>query len=266
MDHEAGYLSVLGTMRRPLQCSLGTAWVGNFIAREDAQGGSPIQLSIPAPSGPGRLVIQPLLTGNVTWDWALDTFMDTDRARALVLQDAVFSEALLPPEGLVALPWLNRPNPWAAANGATCLVGIGPSADRSDLLRAVAAGMAFELRRVFEAVAARRTIRSVVLSGGASKGRHFRRLIAALFEPVPALLVEGEDWMGSRGCLHAFGSGAAAAEVSAIAPPGPSESAAIRRAYGVYRRIFERFYGDVKAGKPYAVAGGRRPERSGARR
>ncbi|HIE10420.1 MAG TPA: hypothetical protein EYP62_02290, partial [Kiritimatiellae bacterium] len=36
---------------------------------------SPFQLVLPSPVGSGHLVVQPLLTGNVTWDWALQTFV-----------------------------------------------------------------------------------------------------------------------------------------------------------------------------------------------
>jgi xylulokinase len=256
MDHEAGYLSVLGTMRRPLQCSLGTAWVGNFVVPDGFAGGSPFQLSIPSPAGPGRLVIQPLLTGNVTWDWALETFSGEGGRRALEEAERIFSEALLPPDGLTALPWLNRPHPFEpGANGAACFIGLGPSATRADLLRAVAAGMAFELARVFEALIERRTIDGVVLSGGASKGRHFRRLIAALFRPIPVSRVIEEDWMGARGSLFGLSKRIAAAGAERLAAPPAGEVAAIRRAFEVYRRAFERIYGDVPAGKAYSLEG-----------
>ncbi len=254
MDHEAGYLSVRAATRRPLQCSLGTAWVGNFILPPGSEGGSPFQLAIPSPAGEGRLVIQPLLTGNVTWDWALENLVDGGRARALAKGDAVFSEALLPPPGLVALPWWNRPHPFErGSNGAGCIVGLSPSTTRADLLRAVAAGMAFELARVFEALPAHRVIDGVILSGGASKGRHFRRLIAALFRPIPVFRVTDEDWMGSRGCLFGLSPRAASAAVERLGIPAGTEVAAIRRAFEVYRRTFDRIYGDIPAGRPYGI-------------
>ena len=265
MDHEAGYLSALSAAKRPLQCSLGTAWVGNFVVSEGSAGGSPFQLAIPSPAGAGRLVIQPLLTGNVTWDWALETLVDSDRARALEKASRIFAEALLPPAGLAALPWLNRPNPFVPGqNGAAAVVGMSPSTTREDLLRAVAAGMAFELARVFEAPAARRAFDGIVLSGGAAKGRHFQTLIAALFRPIPAFRVTEEDWMGARGALHGLRPEVSSAAVEKVKPSPGTDLPEIRRAYETYRKTFDRLYGHVAAGQAYTF--GRPASSSGASR
>jgi sugar (pentulose or hexulose) kinase len=254
MDHEAGYLSVAGTTARPLQCSLGTAWVGNFLVPEGSGGRSPIQLSIPSPLGPGRLVIQPLLTGNVTWDWALETFAGGGRARALAAADRIFAEALLPPAGLAALPWLNRPNPFLpGALGAGCFVGASPTTTRADLLRAAAAGMAFELRRVFDSLVAKKAIDGAVLSGGASKGRYFRELIAALFRPIPTFRAVEEDWMGARGSLYALSPAVVSVAAERVELPEGFDIAAVRRAYDGYLRTFARIGGDVPAGRPYEI-------------
>jgi sugar (pentulose or hexulose) kinase len=261
MDHEAGYLSALEAAGRPLQCSLGTAWVGNFVVSEDSAGGSPFQLAIPSPAGKGRLVIQPLLTGNVTWDWALATLVDADRARALEKAGRIFSEALLPPEGLIALPWLNRPNPFdPGRNGAGAIVGMSPSTTREDLLRAVAAGMAFELARVFEAPAARRAFDRIVLSGGAAKGRHFQALIAALFRPIPTFRVTEEDWMGARGALHGLRPEVSLAAVERVKLPPGIDVDSIRMAYQCYLRTFDRLYGLVAAGRAYSFRPIRNPQ------
>ena len=83
IDQEAGYMSAAGVSESPLQCSLGTAWVGNFVLPDDTTGGSPTQMVLPAPVGNGRLVVQALLAGNVTWDWGLQTLLDADHVRAL---------------------------------------------------------------------------------------------------------------------------------------------------------------------------------------
>ena len=252
MDHEAGYLSVATTSRRPLQCSLGTAWVGNFVVPERSSCGSPSWLPIPSPAGPGRLVIQPLLTGNVTWDWALETWVDPDRGRALARQDEIFRESLLPPRGLVAIPWLNRPNPLeTAANGAGCLLGVSPATTREDLLRATAAGMTCELARVLDAVKSRRRVSALILSGGASKGEHFRRLLSALFAPLPCFRVTEEDSMGARGCLHAFGGPASRARVARAEAPRARDARDILDGYATYLRAFDRLLGGVPAGRPF---------------
>ncbi|GAF76003.1 unnamed protein product, partial [marine sediment metagenome] len=65
MDHETGYLSAVGLSHRPLQCSLGTAWVGNFIIPEIAGDKAPLVLVMPAPLGKGQLIVLPLAAGNV---------------------------------------------------------------------------------------------------------------------------------------------------------------------------------------------------------
>ena len=253
MDHEAGYLSVAPISDRPLQCSLGTAWVGNFCLPEEMVGTSSSQFAIPAPHTPGELIIQPLLTGNVTWDWALDQFVDTNNRRALEKQAAIFDAALLPANGLVALPWLNRPNAWEPdVLGSACLLGMGPSTDRTDMLRAVAVGMCYELARVFDAVQSSGTIDSVVLSGGASQGTNFQTCVSGLFADVPVYQVEDAAWMGTRGVLHAFGGDVAQARVRPISAQD-FDPAALRQGYNSYLEAFNRLYQHVTAGQAYAV-------------
>ncbi|MCX7934365.1 MAG: FGGY family carbohydrate kinase [Planctomycetota bacterium] len=83
MDQEAGYLAVTPVSRRPLQCSLGTAWVGNFILNCHEQWRDPFQLTIPSPQGRGYLVMQPLLTGNVDLLRAVAASMVCEMHRAL---------------------------------------------------------------------------------------------------------------------------------------------------------------------------------------
>ncbi|HOF89452.1 MAG TPA: FGGY-family carbohydrate kinase, partial [Armatimonadota bacterium] len=249
IDHEAGYASAAYVSAKPLQCSLGTAWVGNFPLPDDTTGHSPYQLVLPAPVGEGRLIIQPLLTGNVTWEWALATLLDADGGAALARAEAIFAAALLPRPGLTFLPWLHRPHPFADALGAGCFVGLHTSTDRAEMLRAVAAGMSFELARIFHAVKARGEIDAVVLSGGASKGSYFRALLAALFAPLPIHRIVEEDWMGARGSLHAFGTPASRSAVRPVATAAAAD--AIRDGYARYEATFARVYGHVRAGKAF---------------
>ncbi|MCX6907791.1 MAG: FGGY-family carbohydrate kinase, partial [Verrucomicrobia bacterium] len=185
-DHEAGYLSVLHVSRQPLECSLGTAWVGNFVLPPAFRGGSPFQLCIAAPTGNGRQVIMPLMTGNVTLDWALSTFVHADHPTALARAAGLLSKQMLPPQGLVALPWLNRPNALRPAHaGSAAFFGIGPATTPADLFRAVVAAMAFEFARVLDRVAKSGAVDSLVLCGGTAKSAHIRSLFAALFAPMP---------------------------------------------------------------------------------
>lgn len=254
MDHEAGFLSASQASERPLQCSLGTAWVGNFQVPEPSFGRTPFQFSIPSPAGPGRLVIQPLLTGNVTWDWALRTFVSKNPKQALARQAAILERGILPPAGLVAVPWLNRPNPLDPALLGGCgIIGASPSTTSDDLLRAIVAGMGYELHRIFDAVARHGAVDRVVLSGGASKSPHFRQLIAALFAPLPAYHLDDAAWMGARGCLAAFSRKAAEAEAVRISIGQKLNPDALAAGRLLYQDVFSRLYGHVCAGSAYTV-------------
>ena len=279
MDHEAGYLSAVGVSRRPLQCSLGTAWVGNFAMPESARWRSPAQLVLPAVVGEGWLVVQPLLTGNVTWNWALAELVDRDQRKALAKLDAIFPSTssglqavsqsnrgreLLPPEGLVALPWFNMPNPLApAALGGGCFFGLNAQTSREDLLRALAAGMAYEFRRVFREVAERRVADSVVLGGGAGKGAFFRTLFAALFAPLPVFHPEEADLCGARGTLWAFDPRVARAAVRRVPAPPAALRARIERGYERYLAVFERLYGGAALGGAIHIGGSSTLRRKG---
>jgi sugar (pentulose or hexulose) kinase len=251
MDHEAGYLSAAGVSRRPLQCSLGTAWVGNFAMPEGAAWRSPVQLVLPAVVGEGWLVTQPLLTGNVTWNWALAELVDRDQGKALAKLDAIFGRELLPPDGLVALPWFNMPNPLSpGALGGGCFFGLCAQTGREELLRALAASLAYEFRRVFRAVAERRAADSLILGGGAGKGAFFRTLFAALFAPLPVFQPVEEDLCGTRGTLWAFDRRVARAAVRRVPAPSAALRARIARGYERYLAVFERLYGGAAAGGP----------------
>jgi len=252
MDHEAGYLSATGSSRRPLQCSLGTAWVGNFILPEITGGRSPIQLVLPAPVGDGRLVVQPLLTGNVTWDWALKTLVHADHEKALERVDRVFGDELLPPCGLASLPWLARPNPLdGEAMGGGAFLGVGPHTTSAEMLRAVAAGMCCEMSRVLEEVKSSGEVDTVVLSGGASRGRFFRATLASLFWPLPVRSVSEEDLAGVRGAVFAFSRKAAAARTLRVRLPPRAVRRGVARGYDLYRRLFDRLYGHEAIGKAF---------------
>lgn len=256
MDHEAGFLSATQVSARPLQCSLGTAWVGNFELPGNVKGHTPFQLAIPSPASEGTLVVQPLLTGNVTWNWALDTFVGGSAASALSMQARLLHAALLPPAGLTCVPWLNRPHPLdPTLLGGCTFAGLGPSTDRSDLLRAAVAGMGYELHRVFQSVASTGVIDSIVLSGGTSQSPHFQQLIAELFAPLPAFLLEDAGWMGTRGCLHAFSAEAARSRAMPIALEGLLDRDALAAGQSMYNEVFNRLYGHVRAGSAYTLGG-----------
>nr|HUW84437.1 FGGY family carbohydrate kinase [Phycisphaerae bacterium] len=251
MDHEAGYLSAAHLARRPLQCSLGTAWVGNFLLSKNARWSSPFQLVIPAPVGNGWLIIQPLLTGNVSWDWALQTLLDADKTRAIARLDAVFGRALLPPEHLTCLPWLARPNPLVKnAFGGGVMLGISPHTDAHDMLRALAAGMCYEFFRIFRQVHRRRRFDAIVLGGGASKGWFFARLFAALFDPIEVYTTRDEDLAGARGAIYPFSPTAAACRAKRVRMPNAQTRRRIAAGLDSYLNTYDRVYGSVAVGGP----------------
>ena len=241
-DHEAGYLGAVGVSQRPFHCSLGTAWVGNFSLPANEQAKSPNQLVVPAPHNDGWLVVQALMTGNVSWDWALDTFIGGPHTKTLPQAAKLFQKQLMPPPGMVALPWMHILNPLKReAVGAGGFFGGGVAAKRDDFVRAVAFGMSCEMARVFGQVRDQRKADSVVLAGGASKGACFRAYLAALFAPLPVFALQEEDMAGLRGCLHAFHPHTPAGQ--ARREKVPAEAKQIVEGFAVYAELFERVLG-----------------------
>lgn len=248
MDHEAGFLSAVGVSKRPLQCSLGTAWVGNLLLPPKTKWTSPFQLVVPAVVGSGALVVQPLMTGNIAWDWALEQFVNEDHDRAIGALGRLFAQALLPPPGLVALPWFNVGNPLnQALVGGGTFYGMNLRTRKSDLVRALAVALVCEMERVFAAVRQSGQVDAVVLGGGASRGPFFQRLFAALFHPLPVLTMT-EDLSGPRGALYALDHAVARARTRSVALPPVAARDGIRRAREEYRQVFDRLYAGSGAG------------------
>jgi sugar (pentulose or hexulose) kinase len=240
IDHEAGYLSAGGPGGRPLQCSLGTAWVGNFVVDGDPPPSPGLDLVLPSPVSEGSLILRVMPAGNVTWDWALDVLVAPRRATALRRADAIFAEALLPPDGLVAFPWFTRPNardPRLAGNGS--LLGLGAHASRADLVRALVAGMTFEFVILFDALRERGVVDRVILGGGASKGWWFRKLLAGLFAPLPVYVAADQEIAGARGCVYAFGRRAGRSGLQRVRCPAKGVHEAIQRHFLRYRNARE---------------------------
>ena len=253
-DHEAGYLSVLRASRRPLACSLGTAWVGNFVLLPAFSGGAPFQICIPSPIGNGRQIIMPLMTGNVTLEWALATFVHADRQTALDRADGILAERLLPPPGLVALPWLNRPNALRPAQtGCGGFFGVGPATTPADLFRAVVAAMVFEFARVLKPVIKSGAVDSLVLCGGTARNPHICSLFAALFAPLPLRRVVEAELMGTRGCLHAFTPKISHAPTTPVHSDHRIDRKELAAARALYLETFDRLCGHVPEGKPYSL-------------
>ncbi len=253
-DQEAGFMSAASASERPLQCSLGTAWVGNFILPKGLNGKSPYQLVVPAPVHSGKLVVQPLLTGNTAWDWALRETLGSEDKETLQQAANIFKRRLLPPRGLKVIPWFTQQNFFYQTEiGAGVIAGLRADMNRFEILRAVAAGMTFELRRVFDALKQTGTVDSLVLNGGACQAIYFRRLIKALFSPVPVNWQPGGGLAVSKGAICAFDPIAAQTRIRQIPESRHDESEDILRAYETYLNVFERVCGSIGAGKAFRI-------------
>jgi hypothetical protein len=113
--------------------------------------------------------------------------------------------------------------------------------------------MGHELYRVFASVAATGAIDSIVLSGGTSRSPHFQQLIAELFSPLPAYVLDDAGWMGTRGCLHGFSPESARAGAVPIALSGVVNRDALATGRSMYNEVFNRLYGHVRAGSAYTL-------------
>ncbi len=256
IDQETGYLSARGGSGCPLQCSLGTAWVGNFILPDRTNGASPTQLVLPSPIDDGRLVIQPLFSGNTVWEWGLDQLVNPDREHALQEVKEIFRVSLLPKDGLLALPWLNQSNPInPELTGAGVFFGLNEQTDRADLLRALVMGMCFELARMFGSLERTGTIDSIVLGGGASKGVFFRKYIAALFPSIPVRQQLDEDLSAARGSIYAFQPNTACAKTKKVSLPSNKLVLKIQERYKQYLQLFDTLYQSIPAGKAFHFKG-----------
>jgi len=255
IDQEAGYLSAAGEKGKPLHCSLDTVCVGNFVLPDKTSGTSPFQLVLPSPLDEGRLVVQPLLCGNAAWEWGLERFISPNRDEALAIAQKAFAQSPLPPEGLTALPWFSQPNPLRPTYGGGAFFGLSDRTDSADCLRALAAGMAFELTRVFTDAIHSGVVDNAVLGGGASKGTHFRRLIAALFAPLPVYWQIDEDLAAARGAVYAFNPKTARSRTKLTVPPNQTTMDAIHSQYQLYLSVFEKYYQSVPAGGAFRFAG-----------
>jgi len=127
------------------------------------------------------------------------------------------------------------------------------------MLRAVAAGMACEMARVFGAVRDSGRVDSLTLGGGAANGTYFCNMLAALFEPLPAYVSSQGGLSGERGALHIFASKASRAPMRRMRAQPPERIESVRRHYERYLTVFERIHGDPDANGAVRLAPERKP-------
>ncbi len=244
IDQEAGYMSLMETSRRPLHCSLGTAWVGNFTLEDADTWTSPTQMLLPSPTGEGRLILQALPTGNLTWDWALRTFLGDDSESAQKIAAQLFTKKLLPKDGINVLPWFTQANPhFNDCSGGGGILGLSADTPPDEIVRAVAAGLVFEMYRFLESVVEQGHHDVVVINGGASQAMQFRKLIAAMFDPIPIHWQRDYNLSAARGALYALAPRVARASTLPLPTMQDAEVRNVKLAYERYKKIFRMTYG-----------------------
>ena len=255
-DQEAAYAAVASASGSPLQCSLGTAWVANFVVPADLRTDAPRQLLLPGPTHSERLVVLPILTGSATWDWALAVLVSRNPGTAYRGADRIFAESLMAPRGLLCVPWSGLENPFVrGASGAAAFLGAGSHTSRADLLRALAACMVFEMRRVCDDLVKRGIVDTVVLGGGMGKANAIRELFAGAFAPLPVHAVETETFAGARGCLVRFGKRPSRAPTRTVKRLPETLRRELDLRYRDYLKMIDRFAADVPQSGPYRIRG-----------
>lgn len=253
IDQEAAWQSVERVSAKPLQCSLGTAWVGNFALPKEQVGSAGMQFVLRGAKKGKRIIVLPLLMGNTAWDWALEMFVSTNPQRAFALAKAMLTEQLLPPAGMVCVPFLLQANALHPERaGAGIFDGVGVTTSGADFVRALACGMCCELYRVFACVKEAKHVDSVIISGGASKGAYFRKLIATLFSPLPVYRQSNGDTAAARGALVALGKAFDTSPATRIVPATGTFKKRIRSAYDDYVDVFAIKYGNQPVSAPYS--------------
>jgi sugar (pentulose or hexulose) kinase len=180
------------------------------------------------------MVVRVMRAGSATWDWACRAAAVKKGPAAIVQAQQSLRDGMPPPVGLVALPWLTQPGPWGLSSGGGIL-GITTETSRADLLRAIAAGMCFELKAVVAPAIQAGNIDAVVLTGGASRSKYFQRFLAGLLAPTPVYVLK-EEFFGCRGAVRAFLHRGNPPRVDRVPGARPSVQTAIDHGYKVYCR------------------------------
>lgn len=206
MDHEAGYAAVHAISKKPMQVSLGTAWVANAVLPADADRTQPVQLLMPSPCAAGRLCVLPIQAGNQTWNWALETFLGGASKKHIAKANALLDAQVFPAGGLVTLPYIYSANPIDPSQlGGVSFVGAGFGTTKEDFLRAVVAGLCCEFRCSMEAAYPTGTCDSMILCGGTSRCGAIQQWLAALFPEMQVFINPDSDLAGPLGAVQPFG-------------------------------------------------------------
>jgi sugar (pentulose or hexulose) kinase len=102
------------------------------------------------------------------------------------------------------------------------------------MLRAVAAGLCFELAHTLEPVLATGHVDRVALCGGAAGGWQFRELLAALFAPRCVDWLVDDQTAAARGAVQSLRPAASRPRTRAVRMPSAARRRAIRGRYRQY--------------------------------
>lgn len=253
-DQESCYLASTGAADNPLQISLGTAWVGNFIIPTNMKGVSPTQIVVRSPLDDGDLIVQPVLTGNHSWEWGLRNLISPNIKSALNIAAKIFEQSTIPTSSVYVLPWLSHQNPFSLESyGGGSIVGLSDQTTREDLLRALMNGMTFELARVFQTVKDSKCIDCIVLGGGTCKSIYFCSMIASLFSPLPIYRQVDEDLSTARGSVYCFNRSIGQSQAHPMVLPYQNFNDTVHKAYTHYCNLFNSIYGSFSIGSAYRI-------------
>jgi xylulokinase len=161
-------------------------------------------------------------------------------------------------DGLIFLPYLTgerTPHPDPLARGA--FVGLTVRHELGHMVRAVLEGVAFSLRDVFELVReiSPEPLVDLRASGGGTKGRLWRQIIADVLDTSMTLTHSAEGVATGAAILAAVGAGwyetvpqacGAMVQLGDVTPPS-AQAGAYEAAYAVYRDLYPALQGSFAA-------------------
>lgn len=193
--------------------------------------------------------------------WARDVLAETECARAedtgtdaYRLMDIRAEQSPPGSNGVVFLPHLTGsgyPNWDPDARGV--FAGLTFSSTKNDLLRAVMEGITLEAKDMYETMRESGvSIRSLAITGGATKSRLWRQIIADMFATEVKVLAVADATLVGAAIIGAVGAGLFAdvregaremVHISHTVPPIPENAETYRRLHRVYREVYASLRG-----------------------
>ena len=193
--------------------------------------------------------------------WARDVLAEAECAHAedtgtdaYRLMDIRAEQSPPGSNGVVFLPHLTGsgyPNWDPDARGV--FAGLTFSSTKNDLLRAVMEGITLEAKDMYETMRESGvSIRSLAITGGATKSRLWRQIIADMFATEVKVLAVADATLVGAAIIGAVGAGLFAdvregaremVHISHTVPPIPENAETYRRLHRVYREVYASLRG-----------------------